>query len=190
MAIFPDVAPLDPENVTILFRNVKSVMESGAPRVKNKWPFPLRNLKLQFIVPDKSIAAQLWQFYVARKGGYEAFTYYLYQINSYVGEYVGTGDGVTTVYNLPSAQASDYTVYVNGGAQELGVAYTFSLTGGADGADKITFANPPPVGEHITVNFTGYLKIRCRFAEDEMDYTTFMNRIVNTGLSIEGVINA
>lgn len=190
MAVFPSVSSLAPETITIRTRNIKSTMESGETRVKNKWPYPLRDVSLKFTTPDKGTAALIWQFYLSRNGGYEAFNYFLVQANTYEGEYVGTGDGSTVAFNLPSKQGGSYAIYVDGVIQEETTDYTFSSEGGADGADLLTFVSAPSAGQRITYDFVGYLKIRGRFEDDSLEYVTFLDRIVNIGLKIKGELNA
>jgi hypothetical protein len=137
----------------------------------------------------KAQIATLYAFYLARSGSYEAFNFFLTYSNTYSGEYVGTGDGLMLAFDLPAVNSTDHKLYVDGAEQEAGIAYTFSAAGGADGADRVTFAVAPNDGTRITCDFTGNLKIRARFAEDNMTYQTFYNRLVNAGLQIRGLLN-
>jgi len=187
---FPSVIPLLPEAVTIKTRNLVSQMESGETRVKNKWPYPLRDVLLMFVTPTKAEAALIWQYYCDRLGSFETFNYFLFYSNTYAREYVGTGDGTTTVFNLPAKNSTDRSVYIDGAIKEETTDYTLDLGAGADGADRLTFGVAPAAGQRITYNFTGNLKIRCRFADDELSYETFWNRMVSTGLKLSGVLNA
>lgn len=187
---FPNVIPMLPESVTIKTRNLKGQMESGVTRVKNKWAYPLRDATLNFTQPTKAEAALLWQFYCDRLGGFEAFNYFLHYENTYSGEYVGTGDGTTTAFNLPSKSATSTAVYIDSAIKEETTDYTLDLGAGADDADRLTFAVAPVAGQRITYDFTGRLKIRGRFADDEMTYDTFWDRLVTTGLKISGELNA
>ncbi len=186
---FPAVIPLLPESVTIKTRNLRGQMESGDVRVKNKWPYPLRDVTLQFRQPSKAEGRLLWQFYCDRLGGLEPFNYFLYYVNDYVREYVGTGNGTREIFDLPCKDGADIEIYINGTVQQITTDYTLDQDG-ADGADRITFVAAPALGERITCDFTGRLKIRGRFADDEMTFDTFWNRIVETGLKISGELNA
>jgi hypothetical protein len=67
--------------------------------------------------------------------------------------------------------------------------YKITKDGGADGADKIIFAAAPAPGDRITYDFTGNLKVRCRFEEDYQDFETFWDRAVNMGIVLRGLLN-
>jgi len=199
MATFPEIdtiAPNEPLPLTIQFKTLISQFDDlGEEQRKQKWLYPKRHPRIVYQGITKANAATLWQFYLDRKGSYEAFSFFVgsstYAANTYEGEYVGTGDGSTTVFNLPAKNSSDYTVYVNGVEKSGGgVDYTFGEGTGTDGADKITFVAAPAAGDRITYDFTGTLKIRCTFAEDNLDFDSFYDRVANMGLQLKGQLNA
>lgn len=195
MAKFPElssIAPDEPEKTQLRWKTlISSFDDLGYETRKQKWLYPRRTITLQYTGHSKADGLTLWQFYLDRKGAYEAFNYFLGYSNTYEGEYVGTGDGSTVIFNLPAKNSSAYTVYKNGvGQSGGGVDYTFAAGGGTDGADKITFVAAPAAGDRITYDFTGNLKIRCRFAEDNLDYDTFWDRAVNMGIVLEGLLNS
>jgi len=193
MAKFPDnseIGRFNPEDVKIRQKTLISRFDdNGREKRKRKWVYPKRDVTVKYEARSKANIATLYAFYMARSGSYEAFSFFLGLSQSYTGEYVGTGDGSTTVFNLPSRNATDYKLYADGTEQEEDVAYTFSEATGSDGEDKVTFAVAPDDGTRITFDFTGYLKIRARFAEDNMSYETFYNRLTYTGLTIRGLLN-
>lgn len=194
MAKFPensDILMEHPQAEKLEWKTLISQFDDlGEEKRKSKRLYPRRNLNVKYANITKTEARTLWNFFNARKGRYEAFNFFLPHSNTYTGEYVGTGDGSTVIFNLPSKQASGYTLYVNGVAKTGGgVDYTFSSQGGADGADKVTFTTAPADGERITFDFTGYLKVRCRFAEDKLDFETFYDRLVNMGIKLKGLLN-
>jgi len=194
MAKFPElssIAPIEPEQTRLRWKTLVSNFDDlGYETRKQKWLYPRRNVTIQFKGESKADGRTLWQFYLDRKGAYEAFNYFCGFSNIYEGEYVGTGDASTTIFNLPAKNSSAYTVYKNGVAQSGGgVDYTFSAGGGTDGADKITFTTAPDAGDRITYDFTGTLKIRCRFAEDFLDFETFWDRAVKMGIELAGLLN-
>lgn len=194
MTIFPEllatVRPINPLSESIEYRTLTSEYESGDEVTKQKRLFPRRTMPLKYQNITVANARILWQFFMACRGKHLPFNFFHPFESVYVGEYVGTGDGVSAIFNLPSKLASGYTVYVSGVAQTAGVAYTFTAEGGEDGADKITFATPPPPGQHVTIDFSGRLKVRCKFGEDVMSFETFYNRLVTTGLTLKGRLNA
>jgi hypothetical protein len=168
--------------------------DSGEEQRKAKVLFPKRDIHLSFKHISKGEAATLYQFYIDRKGSYGKFAFF-YPATvqntpfSYVEEYVGTGDGTTTIFSLPGKSISNYIVYVDSVAQEETTDYTITPLGGPDGEDKITFVAAPDSGDYITIDFTGYLKIICRFKVDNMNFKTFFDRLVTTGLELKGLLN-
>jgi len=194
MAKFPElssIAPEEPEKLQLRWKTLISAFDDlGEEKRKQKWLYPRRNIPLEYKGHSKADGRILWQFYLSREGSYEAFNYFTGFSNTYVGEYVGTGDAATTIFNLPAKTSSAYTVYKNAVAQSGGgVDYTFAGGGGADGADKITFVAAPAAGDRITYDFTGTLKVRCRFAEDYLDFETFWDRAVAMGILLHGLLN-
>ncbi len=152
--------------------------------------FPRRELTLVYENRTKAQAQTLWAFYIARSGGFEVFTYFYATLNTYVKEYVGTGDGSTTDFDTPSFQGTSISVYVDdvlktGG----GTDYTFTSEGGSDGGDEISFNSAPSSGAKITISFTGYYRLRARFAEDIFDFDTFYRVLTSTGIVLQGVLN-
>lgn len=176
--------------------------ELGEEQRKQKWLYPRRDINLKYTALDKSDAETIWEFYIARMGGYEAFSFFESTgagsagYATYSGEYVGTGDSTTLVFNLPAVDSSSvHTVYVAGSTVDS-TSYTFSAGGGPDGEDKITFIGsstggpgPPTSTERVTYDFTGRLKIRCRFAEDTHSFTNMYDRLISHGITLKGLLN-
>lgn len=193
MTAFPELllgdGPINPLSESIEFRTLVSEYESGDAVTKQKWLFPRRSFPLKYQYITVANARTLWQFFISCKGKHLPFNFFDLFANTYVGEYVGTTDGSTTIYNLPSKLASGYTLYVAGAVKAAGT-YTFTAGGGEDGADKIAFGVAPAAGQYITFDFTGRLKVRCKFGEDLMSFDTFYNRLVTTGLTLKGQLNA
>lgn len=201
MAKFPEVSNV-PMTASIKQRiRTKTLFskydDMGEEQRKQKWLYPRRDTILTYKGLDKDDVEILWEFYIARMGAYAAFNFFLPEPEgnypSYEGEYVGVGDGSTEIFNLPCKTSSGRTVYLDGSSETEGVGYNFTAEGGADGADKIDFSDssmsPPNAGVKITIDFTGILKIRSRFAEDKMDFETLYDRLANTGLELKGLLN-
>ena len=195
MAAFPDlltgVKPIYPIEEKIQWKTLFSNFEDvGNETRKQKWLYPKRDMALKYSYISQANIDTLWEFFNARKGSYEAFNLFLTVSNAYTGEYVGTGDGATTVFNLPSKTASSYTLYKDGATMTAGgTDYTFGAASGADGADKATMTTAPAAGEKLSFSFTGYLKIRCRFLKDDFTYETFVNSLHSTGVELKGLLN-
>lgn len=195
MASYPSASSIPWENptpITMNFLTLKTPYgQAGKQQASQKWLYPKRDPgPLKYPNIDKANARTLWQFYQARAGAYELFSWFDAFADVYVDEYVGTGDGSETVFNLPGKSTSSRTVYVDGISQSEGVDYTFGAAGGPDGEDKITFGSPPDAGQYITISFTGILKVRCRFKSDDLKYETFYNTISKLGIELEGSLNA
>ncbi len=194
MVAFPDllqeVSPRNPLDQGIEFKTLISSFEGGQENRKQKQLYVRRSLNLQYRYIEKDKVRTLWRFFQERKGKYEAFNLFFPFENEYVGEYVGTGDGSQTNWNAPSKKAYSVTIYVDGTDQTGGGNdYTFTQEGGADGADLIEFTSALAKGTQITMDFTGYLKIRARFDEDLMEWETFFNKFATSGLKIKGLLN-
>jgi hypothetical protein len=195
MAVFPaygSVGYANPLRISLEFKTLSSKFDDlGEENRKRKWLYPKRQVVLSYNYITKAEAKTLWQFYQARYGPYEAFAFFIGISDDYVNEYVGTGDGVTTIFNLTSKNASSYSLYVNGILmQGGGVEYTFTAVGGSDGEDKIEFVVTPAEGDRITFDFSGELKIRCKFKEDILTFDLFYDRLVNEGIALQGELNA
>jgi len=193
MVSFPDISPQHPEDINLEFLTLVTEFDNGEENAKQKRLFPRRKIKLRFAGKSIAEARTLWTFYIARGGKFGTFNYFSPFSNVYAGEYVATGDGTTASFNLPSKLAADFSVYIDGVEQTENVDYIFTASGGADGADLLSFIDSvriPEIGERITFDFTGILKIKCRFADDFMNFQTFYNRIVNSELTLQGLLNA
>ena len=195
MAKFPDLDSLiidDPVSETLVFQTLRSQFgPMGQERRKACQLFVKRHFRIRAERVTLTQARSLYNFYLARKGSFEAFNYFHPQTHTYTTqEYVGTGDGATYVFNLPAKDSSLYEVFVDGVEQTEETNYTIEIGGGADGADKLTFTVPPALGSRITYTFTGRLKIRGTFAEDNLTFETFLSRLVTIGLMIKGELNA
>ena len=131
---------------------------------------------------------------MARAGSFEAFNFFLPTPNqgadSYVKEYVGTGDGSSVTFNLPSKNAAvGRLLYVDNTNYAEGAHYTFTDSGGSDGADRAVFATAPDSGSRISFSFTGRLKVHCRFAEDYFSMSRMHSSLISTGITLKGLLN-
>jgi len=198
MAIYPDYSSIPwstPVGMDIQFKTLIGTFdESGEENRKQKWLYPKRKITLTYKNISRANMQTLWQFYVARAGSFEAFNFFLpdpnYGTESYVKEYVGTGDGSTVTFNLPSKNAiAGRIIYVDNTAMGEGAFYTFTDSGGADGADKAVFTTAPDIGSRVSFSFTGRLKVHCRFAEDYFSMSRMHSSIISTGITLKGLLN-
>lgn len=195
MAKFPDYSEINYSSTVVGGANFKTLITNfddlGRERRKRKWLYPKRIVRLSYDHKSKTDAMAIYQFFLERAGSYEVFTFFDHTIDTYENEYIGTGDGSTLIYNLPCRGSSSRTIYVNGAEQTITTDYTYSALGGTDGCDEITFevASVPTDGHRITMDFTGNLKIRCRFKEDEFTFETFLNQFKTFGIELQGLLN-
>ena len=200
MAIFPEISSVPyiaPVGKGIQFRTLIQEFESGIITRKQKRTYPLRSFSINYKHIDYTEIQTLYQFFIARAGSYEDFVFFDPNSNHvYVKEYVCTGDGSTTEFNLPSLNATNYTLYIDDVAQDegiesgsSGVDWTFHAANGDDGEDTCKLATAAANGERITFSFTGRLKVRCIFTNDEMSFNEFWNKLVTTGIQLQGLLN-
>ena len=195
MAVLPDmitgVSPRHPLQEAMEWQTLVSSYDNGEESRKQKQLFVRRPLTLRYKNKPKDEGRTLWRFFQDRKGRFKAFSIFLPWEDVYAGEYVGTGDGSRVGFNIPSRNATSVVVYVDGTEQTGGgTDYTFTKEGGADGADLIEFSTAPATGAHITMDFSGILKIRSRFDEDTMEWETFFDKFVTVGIKTKGLLNA
>jgi len=166
--------------------------EFGGEQRKRKRLYPLRSVTLSYAWMTLADIQVLWEAFVASAGRYGSFSFFLATATpaTFTREYVGIGDGTTTLFNLPFKSGTAISIYVNGALQTVTTDYTIGAGTGADGADLLTMVIAPADGYHITATFTGILKIRCRYDSDDLDFETFYDRLANHGITLQGLLNA
>ena len=173
---------------------ISSFDELGREQRKQKNLYPKRLIGLKYSWLSKAEGEVLYKFYIDRAGAFSPFKFFypsprgVYPY-SYIKEYVGVGDGSTKTFNLPSKGATSYILYVSGATQTIVSDYNYTILGGPDGEDKIVFVDAPNSGLHITWSFTVRLKIVCRFKKDRLSFESFYDRLVRTGIELQGLLN-
>jgi hypothetical protein len=95
-------------------------------------------------------------------------------------------NGTDTIFDLPGRNTSLRTIYLNGAEQALGVTYH---VGGGDGeSDRFELSAAPAEGAIVTCDFTGFLRIRGRFAHDTLTRETFFDYAFSMGIEIQGLV--
>jgi hypothetical protein len=192
MALFPqydEIPYLPGVKITPRFSTSISSLSGGQEKRRAKFTFPLYDLEISYDMLTLENARTIWQFYKDRQGSYGAFYFYVPYSDTYEGEYVGTGDGSTTQFDVPGKTVSSYTVYIDGTEKTEGGGddYTLAQSAGVEGAAQLTFASAPAVGEQISVDFTGYYRFKVRFAEDNLPFDVFYQNLIRLGISLVGV---
>lgn len=185
MAVFPDISPSYSYIVTPQFHTLKLGPTDGDfIQRRKKRTLPLNKFTLTYNVISQSEEKTLHDFFLARYGAWEAFAFFDFDSKAHTGISLGTGNGVTTVFQLKAKSTSARTVYVAGVPKTEGVDYTVSVGGGTDGQDQITFAAAPASGA-ITADYTGRAYCpNCIFGEDNFSSDLFTVNLYKTGLVI------
>jgi len=124
---------------------------------------------------------QLAGFFNARQGMFDTFLYQDADDNSVTAQVIGTGDGVTTGFQLirafggflepvlaPNAVAN---VYLNAVRQSSGYSIA---SWGSTNPGLLTFTTAPTSGVTISVDMTYYWP--CRMSEDSVSFSLFMSQ--------------
>lgn len=192
MATFPETDPTPNYPLTIEpeFNTLISGFDGGGEQRRKKLLYPKYNVVVKYEGVPIAEAKTLWEFYLARSGAYEAF--YIYDLAlllghsfNHVGEYCGTGDGSTTIFDIPGRNTSSRTVYSDG--VDVTSDVSFLTGGGSSSSDRIEFNTAPTAGKIITIDFTGYLRMRVRFLEDKLPREIFIQNLYAYGIKLKGL---
>mgnify|MGYP001113681206 CR=1 FL=1 len=192
MAAFPDdPVPtfsyvLEPE-----WKTVVTPFDSGKEQRRKKWTYAKYNVRLSYYGLASTASENLWRFYQARGGSYEAFHFFdPLPASSHVGLYVGGGDGDTTAFSLPGKEITNETIYINGSSYSS-ADYNISTGAGADGSDLLNFSSGAPGStDVITCDFNGKLRVRCRFEADNLTRENFEKSLFSYGITLKGLAPA
>lgn len=192
MLIFPSTTdPGYPLEISNNWKTLKTSVGEGREQRRKRWSAPQRSLTLKYQGLTQTRIDELYNFFMARKGSYDPFYFFSPLKNlggsfpSYVKEYVGLGDGTTTIFELPSKSTTPGTliIYNNG----IVASATFLSGGGDAGVDRIQFSVAPVAGNIITADFTGQWRLRARFTNDSFSKELFTAALFNSGIEIREV---
>lgn len=190
MAAYPETpAPTFPYVIEPEWRTIVSEFDSGEEQRRQKWTYPHYNVKLSYYGLLSSAVANLYEFYQARKGAYEAFHFFEpTDATSHTSVYVGTGNGTSTSFSLPGKETTGRHIYLNGSETTI---VAFTTAGGVDGSDLLKFTSSAPTSTQvITASFVGKLRVRCRFADDKLSKTNFEKQLFSAGIELKGLAPA
>lgn len=185
-AVYPESPrPIFPVVIEPEWKTLISETDGEFEQRRQKRLFARYNVRVQYTRLSAAGMQALWNFYMARKGSAQAFYFYDPASMTHLGLYAGVGDGETLVFDLPGKATGSQSVYLDGAAQSSGVTM---LAGGGDGdADRVEFAAAPPAGALVTCDFTGRLRVRCRFAADRLPREWFVRMLFNIGIELKGL---
>lgn len=185
MAVFPDVIPDYGSTIEPRWRTLINSTDTDNEQRIAKRAFPVFDVRLKFGALSKANFALLWDFYCARRGSYEAFYWFAPESDTYKGLFVGIGTGSKTIWDLPGKSTSARTLYKNGQLQSSGFTY---LTGGGEGgADRVQFDAAPANGDVLSVDFTGILRVKCRFENDRLTKEFFEILLYRSTIDLKGL---
>lgn len=165
--ITPTVLSRVPLRVSLETRTLISAFEGeGEEKRRLKWTVPRRVISFDYAFMTQSEIRTIWQFWLARRGAWEAFTFFIPNLDIYAYEYVGTADGGETNLRLPSRSAGAYTLYRNGSPDS---GWSMTLRGGPDGEDLAQLHSAASAGDRFEFSFTGRLGVQCRFRTDQWE---------------------
>lgn len=192
MALYPQIATVPYSSPRMLSIETKTLISTfddmGREQRKKKWLYHKWIVELPYQNISKAKARILFQFFVNRKGAYESFHWIDDYSEQYIREYFGTGDASTTTYDLPGKDISGYTVYGDAIPYNTPADYTISEDTGEDGGDQAVFVVAPTNGTRLTIDFTGRLKILCRFQDDMMSFQQFWNILCTSNVKLKGLL--
>jgi len=129
---------------------------------------------------------ELAGFFNARQGMFDTFLYQDADDNSVTAQALGTGDGVTTNFQLirsfggflepmlaPNVSLPHY-IYVNGTDVTSSTSLTVWGTSSANGPGIVTFNTAPANGTAITASFSYYFPVR--MSEDSVSFSLFLTQ--------------
>lgn len=176
--IFPTLAGLKWDRLKIPEWSTKvQRTTSGKEARVSFFSYPIWNftLSFEFLRTDATIdeLAALVGLFNQVKGSYDTFLFSDPYDNAVTIMPFGTGDGVTTQFQLTRAYggAAEPIQNLNGTPHiYINAVETFAFTVGATGI--VTFSSPPAIGSSLT--WTGNFYFRCRFKNDTMEFNNFM----------------
>lgn len=208
--------PSWPYDIKIRWNTTVSSFDGGKEQRRQKNLYPKYDVSLTYPVLTESNMQILWSFYQSKKGTYEPFYFYSLESTEWESCYIGIGDGTTVTFDLPGRSTSNVIIYQDGVAlSATGVSdillenddileseagdtivketldapeYVLHSAGGGGGSDRVTFITAPAVNDLLTCDFTGYLRIRCRFQE-ELSRSAFTAALYRTGIKLKGLAN-
>jgi len=197
MALYPsyaDVPYRKPVEMNFRFKTLFSNYDSEATEQrKRKQQFPKIDVAMDYSLCEREEMAELYNFYIARQGQYGSFHWIDIDYDDYEGLYFATGDGVETTFDLPGANTSaqtvygDYAIYNQAADATSAGDYYISDGSGVDGGDQAIFFVPVGEGIKLTADFTGQLKILCRFDMDVFSKSSFYDIVRTAGVQLKGL---
>lgn len=182
-----EILTLEPEfglEESIDFRTLVTEMEDGKERRRSKWNYGIRRYKLRLFAYLESAMNTIWDFYIARKGGYDPFLVKIPTEYVITGEAIGTGDGVATDFVLDEfpvdTTPGSFTMYVNGTPTAATLVNNFGTE-----FSYVSFAAPPAAVSVITGDYEFFFYMR--FESDRLTRELVAYQLLSSGMDMKEV---
>ncbi|MGN6817795.1 MAG: DUF2460 domain-containing protein [Sphingomonas sp.] len=161
---------------------------SGRERRRKQWSYPRWRFKITHdVLRDTASFAELqrlWAFFNDKAGQYDTFSYFDPADSLIVDQPFGTGDGVTTAFQLMrtvSAGSMTFTEPVRSVAGLPAIKVGGVATNGftLDATGQVTFAAAPAAG--AALSWSGQFMFRVRFEQDELEAEQMMQTLWSQG---------
>lgn len=191
MALFPDISPGYEYQPLVTYNTLRLGPTDGDfIQRRRKRLSPLHSFKLQWRALTAAQESQLYDFYVARYGPWEAFQFFDFDAGKKWAVNVGTGTGAQTTWDLLGKDLTSVVIMVAGVTKTLSVDYNLGDGTGTDGQDTVIFiaGHLPAAEAAITATWTGKRYFaNMIFEDDNLERTKFEYAIYRTGLTIREV---
>lgn len=180
MPVYPDVITevrsRIPLQMVLETRTLTSRFETEAQeKRRQKWTVPRRRVSLiyEFMTPIE--IRTLWQFWLDRKGAFEAFTFFFPNTDNYIRQFVGVAEGGETHLRLPSRKAdlttvpATFSLWRNGALLTNLTEYLVQPEGGPDGEDYAALYITVEAGDRFEWTFIGELAMQMRFESNDQE---------------------
>jgi uncharacterized protein (TIGR02217 family) len=188
-AIFPILPGLSfPVTKTPIWSTQVATANSGRERRRKQWSYPKWRFKISHDVLRDAASfgelQRLWAFFNAKAGQYAEFSYFDAADNNAADQPFGTGDGVTTSFQLSRTIGTGAMAFTEPVRSVAGLP-TIKIDGSATGAfaldanGLVTFASAPTAGAALT--WSGQFMFLVRFEQDELEAEQMMQSLWSQG---------
>jgi len=144
---------------------------------------PVYRFKLAYDMLRDNVAnaelKSLQGFFLARYGAWDSFLFTDPTDASISGQSFGTGDGLTTVFQLTRSYGGATEDVANVNAITSITLANTPTSNYTQNAGVITFTSAPAA--NVAIAWTGSYYYRCRFVNDTQDFTQFMYQLWEAG---------
>jgi hypothetical protein len=183
---FPPYPSTEGFIVTPIWRTIIGETDSIKEQRKQKQSYAFYDVELSYDTLSEDEFKILWNFYMARKGAYQAFYIYDLYVEDHDVLWIGMGDGATVTFDIPGKTTTDHIIYLDG-LPVNSANYSIVTGGGLENSDRVTFNSAPATGEIITIDFSGYLRMYVRFKEDKLSRNSFEYKLLKTSIQLKGL---